>query len=439
MKRELGTFERALFITDQHAPFHIVNVLRLEYAPPPQILRQALKVLQNHHPFLSSRLLHETGKYYLASLIEPGLPFHFLPRWNNDHWFQVAEVELGKRMDVSTGPLFRCTYLFDSNNSRGDIIFSFCHSIVDAASVSQLMSELLTTCAAFMDQRTVTVYELPPTPPVESRFPASYRGLQLTMNMLGYAARQFADEVFYRLRTRGKRIPSLHMKPWHGRILSMQLSEELIEPFAQRARREGVTLNSALNAAMLLAVNRNLYAGQPVPMRTFTFADLRPYVKPPLSNDQLACYISMLRYTFSVSGGLDFWELARSLHEKFYSSFKSGDKFSAVVMAESLMKMVTRLKAFRMSATALNYNGAVPVQPNYEKIKVTGLHGFVSAYDLGPELSAQAQIFNGQLIWDFTYLDADMNQEEARGIIEEIKSILHTAVARSEPTKQSPS
>lgn len=439
MKRELGTFERALVITDQHAPFHIVNVLHLENAPPPQILRQALKVLQNHHPFLSARLLNEQGKYYIASLIEPGILFHVLPRWNNDHWTQVAEVELGKRVDISSGPLFRCTYLFDSTNSRGDIIFSFFHSIADAASVSQLMSELLTTCASFMDQRTVTVYELPPAPTVESRFPPAYQGPELIMNTLGYASRQFADEIFYRLRTRGKRIPSLHKKPVHGRILSIQLSEELIESFTQLARKEGVTLNSALNAAMMLAVNRNLYAGQQAPMRTFTFADLRPYVKPPLGNDHLACYISMLRYTVSVNGGMDFWELARNLHQKIYSSFKSGDKFAAAVIAEPLMKMVTRLKSFRMSATALNYNGVVPVQPIYDRIKVTGLHGFVSVYDLGPEFSAQAQIFNGQLFWDFMYLDADMSQEEARGIVEEIKSILHTVVARSEATRQSPS
>jgi hypothetical protein len=425
MKRELGSFERALVITDQRAPFHIVNVLRLENAPPPHIVRQALKVLQNHHPFLSSRLINEQGKYYLASLIEPGLPFHFLPRWNNDHWAQVAEAELGRRMDVSIGPLFRCTYLFDSSG-RGDIVFSFSHSIVDAASVSQLMSELLTTCASFMDQRTVSVYELPPAPPVESRFPSAYQGLRLTLNMLGYATRQFADEFFYRLRTHGKRIPILHQNLTRGRILSIQLSEDLIESFAARARSEGVTLNSALNAAMMLAVNRNLYTGQQVPMRTFTFADLRPYVQPPLGNEELACYFSMLRHTVSVSGGMDFWELARGLHKKLYSSFEAGDKFIAAVMAEPQMKVVTRLKAFRMAATALNYNGVVPVQPNYEKIKVTGLHGFVSAYDLGPEFSGQAQIFNGQLVWDFTYLDADISQEEAKGIVEEIKSICKT-------------
>ncbi len=405
MKRELGTFERALVISDQHAPFHIVSVLQLENAPPPHLLEQALKVLQKRHPFLAARLLKEKGKLYFASLVEPGLPFHFLPRWNAEHWSHVAEAELGNRIDVSTGPLFRCTYLYSVTDRRGDIILSFFHSMIDASSASQLMHQLLTACASLMDEKTATVYEFLPAPPAESRFPSAFRGLPLTMKTLQYTFEQMTEEFAYRIQTRNKRIPPLHKQRTRGHILSLQLSEDLTESFAQRARKEGITLNSALNAALLLAVNRNLYAGQPVPMRTFTFADLRPYVQPPLSAEELACYVSMLRFTVLV-----------------------GDKFLAATMAESLMTMVTWLKAFRMGATALNYNGIVPVQLSYDNIKVTGLHGFISAFDLGPEFSAQAQIFNNQLCIDFIYLDADMSRDEAKAIVEEIKSILNSAI-----------
>lgn len=425
MKRKLGSFERALVITDGHAPFHVVNVLQLENGPSPHILRQALGVLQNRHPFLSACLVWEKGEYYITSLVEPALPLHVLPRWNDEHWLSIAEVELSSRLDESSGPLFRCTYLYRDGELHSDIIFSFSHYIADSASVSHLMSEFLRLCASLLDQRTVPLAERSHAPPADSRFPPAYQGLRLTLNTLRYAIQQAGDEVSYRLRTRGKRIPSVHGRLSGGHILSIQIPEEMTEPFARRARQEGVTLNSALNAAMLLALNRSLYAGQEVPMRTFTFADLRPYVKPPLDNGELACYISMLRYTVSVSGGMDFWVLARSLHEKIYSSLKSGDKFAAAVLAEPLMTMVTRSKSFRLGATGLNYNGVVSVQPQYDRIKVTGLHGFVSAYDLGPELSAQAQIFNGQLFWDFIYLDADMSQEEAGGIVEEIKRIFH--------------
>ena len=425
MKRELGSFERALVITDQDAPFHIVNVLKLENGPSPHILRQALEILKNRHPFLTACLVREKGGYHLAGLVEPVIPLHSLPRWNDEHWLYIAEVELGKRMDIWGSPLFRCTYLYREGDRRSDIIFTFSHFISDSASLSQLTAELLTVCASLLDQRTIPLIERSPAPPAESRFPPAYRGVRLGLSLLRYAVQQAGDEIFYRLRTRGKQTPSVHSRPAGRHILSIQIPEEMTESFAQRARREGLTLNSALNAAMLLALNRSLYAGQEVPMRTFTFADLRPYVEPPLGNEDLACYISMLRYTVTVSGGMDLWPLARSLHNKIYTSLKAGDKFTASVMAEPLMKMVTRLRSFRMGATGLNYNGVTPVQKNYGSVKVTGVHGFVSPYHLGPEFSAQAQIFDGQLFWDFMYLEADMSQDEARGIVEEIKRIFH--------------
>jgi len=431
MKRELGTFERALLIADEHAPFHRVSVLRLESAPSPQIVRNALKVLQDHHPFLSASLLVEQGHYYFVNLVDPVLPFHVLPRWNDGHWVDIAEVELGNRINTSMGPLFRCTYLYDATHERAEIILTIHLMIADSASMARLMHEFLKVCASMRDEKTVPVSgQIPHTDSVETRFPAKFRGLQLGLRTLRYAFTQLADEISYRVQTREKRVPPLHPKATRGHIHCIQLPEDLVDELSRRARLEKLTLDSVLNAAMLLAVNQELYAGQPVPMRTFSFANLRPYVKPPLSDQELASYTSMLRYTVQVEGGIDFWQLARDLHTKIYSSLKSGDKFVANVLAEPVIKLVTRRKSFRIGAIALNYNSVTPIQTSYGVMKVTGIHMFVSAYDLGPELSAQAQLFTDQLFWDFVYLDADMTRDEAIAITEEIRTILAHAIGR---------
>ena len=428
MKRELGTFERALLIADGHAPFHIVSVLLLESAPAPHVLKQSLQILQNRHPFLRARLLHEKGTYYFAKLVEPALPFYFLPRWNADHWMYIAEVELDKRIDASVGPLFRCTYLYNAADERGDIIFAFYHPIVDASSVSQFLHELLVVCASFMDQKTVSLYELPPTPPAESRFPSLFRGLPLTLKKLRYAFQQSIEEHLFRTQTRGKRVPPVPVHASQGHVLCIQLSEDFTNSLIKRARKEGMTLNNVLNTAMLLAVNRRLYAGQQLPMQTVSLASLRPYVQPPLGDEDLASYVSLLRYTVSVSGEAEFWRLARSLHKKIDSSLKSGDKFVAATLAESFIGRLTRSGSWRIAATALNYSGVVPVQSVYGSIRIMGLHSFVSAHDLGPEFSAEALIFNNQLSLDFVYLEADMDREEATALVEEIKNILKSAL-----------
>ena len=96
-------------------------------------------------------------------------------------------------------------------------------------------------------------------------------------------------------------------------------------------------------------------------------------------------------------------------------------------MSESLMKMFIRMKSMRLGATALNYSGNVLLKTQYGKIKVVGLHGFVSAYDLGPEMASQARLFNDEIWWDFMYLDTDMCTALAESILAEVMSILKRA------------
>lgn len=428
MQRELGIFERAQMISDHHGPFHIVGVLRLENAPPSHVVRKALALLQKRHPFLSARLMHEKGRHYFATLVEPSLPFRNPPRWNDDHWHQVVEVELSSRIDAIAGPMFRCTYLYSEAQARAEIILTLSHFVADSASTSHLLNELMTICASLADGMPVSVSELSPAPTLESRFPPAFKGWRMILRTVRYILAQMGDEIAYRVQTRGKRIPPLHKKTSRGHTLSIQIPEEIIEPFAQRARKEGVTLNSALNAALLLAVNRNLYDGDKLPMRTFFFADMRPYVEPPLHAENLSLYITMTRATVNVAGDIDFWSLVRELHTKIYAFLKSGDKFVASAMAEALMKMVLWLKAVRLCAGALNYNGVVPVHGRYGKIKVLGVHGFVSAYEFGPEIASQAQFFNNQLFWDFIYLEEDMDQGMAKAMVEEIEGIMSSAI-----------
>jgi hypothetical protein len=234
------------------------------------------------------------------------------------------------------------------------------------------------------------------------------------------------DMARYMWRTRKERTPPVRLGGT-GHIATLILPEDLVDALARRGRQDGVTLNSLLNTALVLAVNRHLYKGQPVTTRTFSFADLRPYTQPPTPPEHMANYVSMMGYTLDVAGDVDFWELVRDLHGKIYRSLKHGDKFSASLMSEALLKMFTKMKSMRFGATALNYSGFVPLKTRYGKVKLVGLHGFVSGYDLGPEMASQARLFDNQLWWDFIYLDTDMDAKLAEKIIAEVRAILEEA------------
>jgi len=426
--RKLGIFERGQVVADRYATFHIVGVLRINGPLSPQILRRSLTDLQTRHPFPFARVADENGQLSFVPLNNPEPPFNISSRVDDEHWKQAVESELFAQIDAQTGPLFRCVYLHDELNHHGEIIFTLSHSIADAASAGHLLHELMTICASHADEKPVSLPKLSPAPPLESRFPLEFSGWRLKLRILRYALAQITDEIIYRIRTIGKRTPPFHKRPIHGHILPTQFSVDLVEPFARRARKEGITLNSALNAALLLAVNRHLYNGEKLPMRTFSFADLRRYVEPPLLAENLGCYISMMRYTVDVGGGVDFWPFAKDVHKKIYTSLKYGDKFVASAIAESLLTMLVKLDSVRLCASALNYNGVSPVQTSYGSIKVSEMHGFVSGHAFGPEMASQAQLFDDRLFWDFVYLEEDMDRDTAKAIVDEIKGIMKSAV-----------
>jgi NRPS condensation-like uncharacterized protein len=292
-----------------------------------------------------------------------------------------------------------------------------------------LLDELLQICASDLrSDEEPSLATLEVAPAVEKYFPVSFKGVPGFIKMIRYAFTQMGDEIQYQWRVRGKRIPPVQLGA-RGFPSTITLPESLVDELSKRCRIEKVTFNSLLNAAVLLAANLWLYEGRSTPMRTFSFADLRPYTVPPTSAEHLANYISMLRFTEDISAQSNIWQSTKGLHEKIYQALKRGDKFLAVLVSESLLKMFTTMKSMRMGSTALNYSGAVPLETQYGEIKITGLHAFLSSYDLGPEVSAQARLFNNDLWIDFMFLETDMDRETAEKIIGEVKVILEEAVS----------
>ena len=419
MLRALGNFERALRLSDLYAPFNIVAAVELESPPPPAVVQKALAALQVRHPFLRVRVELRGGRPCFVQMDTFSAPFALL-----DHqagWLNIIENELQRGMDSSAGPLFRCTYIHDGAHTQ--LLLTLQHTVADATSAAHLLHELLILATDPL----ASLPDLAPVSAVDARFPPSHRGLGRFLHSLNYAARQAADEVRYQLASRGS-----HQRPINfggrPRALTMTVDAPLTDSLSHRARNEKVTLNSLLQAAMMLAVDHCRYNRQQTSIRTFGFPDLRAYVTPPLDAEHMGAYISMLRYTFTVTGNQSVWNLARTVNATFHASFQRGEKFTASLMSEGLIKMMVGLKSVRMGTTALSYTSGLDVLNQYEETKVRALHGFVSNFDLGPEFSAQVSLFNDRLIWDMVYLDKDMDRAEAEEIAREILTVLEESV-----------
>jgi NRPS condensation-like uncharacterized protein len=425
MKRKLGIFETAQTISGEYFPFNAVGILRSINSPKPEFVQRSLLILQDRHPLLKMRITKEKAHYFFVSEGTPEIRLDILRREDDDHWKSVCEEELNHTFDIEKGPLIRCRYLYsDMQPAEAEIIITCHHSIIDAKSVVRIFHELLSLCHTIQKDGLPRNY--PPLSlllPEESYFPAAFRGLSGKSRILRFMLGQIGDEIKYRRLTRSKRKPPIHARA-RCCILTAKLSPEHTDKLIRQSRRKRVSLNSCLSAAMLLSVTKYLYENQNLPMRHFTFADLRPYLKPPVSEYNLGSYHSMMRLTIPVNKDQNFWDLAQQVNQQVYSASKKGHKFIQPLLSAKMMRMFIRFQKMRMGTTALSYPGVTKIEPVYGETQVKVIHGFVSNFPIGPEYSATARIFNHQLYLDSLYLDSDLDQAKAQMIANEILSIL---------------
>jgi len=217
MIRKLGIFEKAMLIANKHAPFNIVSVLRMENAPQPEAVRDALMRLQKRHPFLRAVIINEA----LEILPTKDLPFTTKERMNESQWREVVEREMAFKYDPAK-PLINAFYLY--KDGYADLILNVHHVIMDAASGMNLLDELLQLCVGL----DTPLPPLDPAPAMKTRFPAPYQGPRRIVNVAGYALAQMGEMARFMWRTRKERTPPVRLGG-NGQIATLILPEDLVD------------------------------------------------------------------------------------------------------------------------------------------------------------------------------------------------------------------
>jgi hypothetical protein len=429
--RKLAGLEYAMRLTDEVTPFNVVAVLQIAGDLPVAKLRTALDEWQRRHPLLRTRIV-PSGKNYLFHFdVTSPIPLDVSPPSGAEGWITAAQDALHTRFELTAGPLVRCRYL--PRESGADLIITVHHTIIDAASATNVFGELLALCAS-----PSTGFGAGQTPgsaaetaqegqqPAAALFPREFTGVRFVRAAAAFMGRQMADEVTFQWRSRGVRKPPIAAA---GRccILPIRFSPALTASLIQASRRQRVTLNAILSAGLMAAVQRRLYPSKRAPLRHIIFADLRPRLRAPVPDSVLGCLLTMFRFTVNVEQDGGFWPLARDIQQSTQRAAQSGERYLSYAMSPGMMKMILGTKAFRMGATALSYSGPTTLPVEYGSFEVTGLHAFAANMTLGPEYSALVRLFRGELWWDILYLDSDMDAAGAQAIAREMQEILEGA------------
>ena len=402
----------------------VAGVVRLRNAPDAERVRAALDVVQSRHPLLSVRIVNERRQpFFDVSSDVPAIPLEVLPRRDGAHWQDVAAQVINRNLDVEVGPLVACTYLLDSDAAEADLVFAYDHAVMDATSAWRMYTQILGMCGDVLDPEELAVLPLPPS--IDQLLPERLTGKDRLAPLGRFMGRQAADEFSYRRGIRGRAAP---IQPDATcRLLTRTLDADDTSNLVTRARTRRLTTNSVIAAALLIATHQQLYAGEILPMRYITFANLRPALRSAPSANVLGCYLSMLRHTTQVGPDDDLWAVAHAVQTQIRDSMARDEHLLAAGMAKQLMKFTVATKRSRMATTAVSYAGPLALADHFGDIEVTEVHGFISNNRLGPVATAFATVFRDRLTWDFVFLDTDMDDSTSERIADGSIEILRTA------------
>ena len=417
----MGNIEQAQTLVNEFSSMAAVGVLHLHHFPSPQAVQKALNQLQQRHPLLQMKISRQGNALSFVKVPNcPPIPLKISETANRDDWRTIVQTAINQQVSHEA-PLLHFYYLKVADEAeRVDLVAVFHHAMMDAFSGINLLEEMLLLLSGQVAELDSS---LPLLEPCEAHFPPELQGGSRLAKLARFMSAQLGDEFSYRLKSRNGRLPPIHQTATCTPLVR-RLSVDDTRALTRAARRHEVTINSALSAAQLLMVHKYLYDNQVVPLRTMIFANLRPYLKPAISTENLGCYITPTRQTINMPTNPDFWQLAQTIQQNLTNSMRRGDGFLNALMSKMLVKMITERGTERFAATAISYAGPLPLRAKYGDIELLDMHAFLASTPLGPEFFAFSHIFKGQLIWDFAYLDADMDAAMANCIANEICNLL---------------
>ena len=221
----------------------------------------AFEKLRLRHLFLAVRIAFDgdgTG-WYLSDGV-PMVPVSVVPRMNDDSCLACVTAEYRVPFPIETGPLVRCTLV--RSEERCDVVLTGHHAICDGMSLTYLLRDLLRAIAH--PEAPIDALAAPPpidtaTVPHPSRPNPVVRWIMEIMNR-AWAKRS--------IRFGEAEIRHMHDAFWRAQgvvnISAVLFDEEVTGNLVSRCHETGVTVNSALWTALLMAqddvqTDRKLY------------------------------------------------------------------------------------------------------------------------------------------------------------------------------------
>jgi NRPS condensation-like uncharacterized protein len=381
--RPLGADQTFWWLIDQNHPVHLALVA--EVAGPTTIegWRTALREIRRRHPNLSGRITKdENGNLWFCHLAGASIPLHVVQGDPSD-WTSELKRELVTRFDLSEAPLARATLIHQPD--RSTLILAMHHSIADAKSTLFAIRDVLLVLSG------QPVALLKPIPSLTGFLYGGPMGSQVDGSEENPLPSTDAKADLYR--SFDGEIPS---------VARLTLAHRLTAELRNRCRQEGVTVNSALVSAAIMAAREISGQLRDAPITIISPSDMRSLLG---AGDDVAPLAGGATLTMEASKQpKSFWQLARIVKaslipprtlEELSRSFAPIQKLMS--RQPSLHETIGFLASNGGHKISINNLGLVPFEPVFGAVTLEALWGPAILLGYEGERLISAATVNGSL------------------------------------------
>ena len=294
------------------------------------------------------------------------------------------------------------------------------HAITDGLSSIQLHSEILTYCQKITAGKSIpAVTTLEPLPPIEKLLPPWTNSFKGKLGRIALLLNLALQKYWNQPKTLGveKYVPISQRR---CEIIHRQLSEESTQQFIQQCRQENTTVQSALCAALMLTVSKQLTKSHEDNIRVscLSYLDLRRRLQPEISQENMTVLAASIMGFYRITNNISFWELARKAKHTLNKKISQGEIVQMIFLAKQLINF-SLLFPNQVSATVSVSNICkVNIPHTYgelelEEISFVGSHALYAGMFI-----VHAATFQEKMTLNFVFSQPALNRKTMEKLVD---------------------
>ncbi len=378
-----------------------MNVAQIEGTLTPDILQQALNLVQKRHPMLQVHIVDLPDGTYFQSVGTLKIPLRFIDKQHEYQWLNIAESELHQKFSALCEPLCRVTFLRSStSNGISEIIATFHHAITDGMSCMCFIHDLLSYCQQIADGEHISeVATMELLPPLENLLASSLTH----QNKVEETPEKTHKEIpIPKLIIEGEVPPSQRRTRLVTRILSPEMTLKLKE----RYKQEKTTIHGALCAAMLLGTAKIAFTDTPHSLSCGSSVNVRKFCEPEVNDEYIGDFALVVTEHHTLDQTTNFWDLARECKSKISYSISRGfpiqDKLRN--LDKDLIIKISEEQNGRNEALHISNLGQTKFLNEYGIFKMKSLYFVPGVHLMGACLWLGVVTFHEQVFCSFAHV-----------------------------------